>query len=738
MVRRMSTLAIFAFQIGIPAAFVASAWAAYAAAQNPLAALANEAKEKAAETALTKVLNDNLPLTLDAKDVYPTVTTLPGGPFNPKPLQLTADQLDQPLPPGDYTINTLDFCSEYSVHQPGAGTAYVLGPYEGKAAGAIGALIWRGTEQYNIASGNLQAVSWAIQSGLTYDQMPKSYQAIIDQVIPDQKSEITGDFVTNLENTYNDLAKAASLPPLDTILAKLGEPGQLALDAERQRQILTAQNTSDELKQQTLFQGQESGIYTPVSAESGPWTERVAGQVYMKLLIAGGNMATNNVMEIRVMPSPTANAQLQSGGPRLVRAGYGEGQVTPAMDNAPITITTIMQGILGYSMGKGAQALGQVAQLLKALEKLNPLGVTPAEAAGPETPPKAPVNAPAPPATVATGAPPDTNPASPPAPQGAAPSGAAQAASTNQKNFRFASCSGDITSNQLYSAYSNLYSSSSTFKNEMDLIKNQVFVLVVDGLNSDLGKSYQTKATNAYCYIANHHPCSGLGVPPSGDFAFTYIPSAQNGGDIRVVISAQNLLYNVYDHKSDTAMVGTPVACGVTDNRTIENMSIQRLLAYELGQNAKGLSGSAQFPEQPDETDTNGIMDDLGEPTDNIPDQGQACAIMSGTAYCSDARICALGSVTNCENKSCAVKIIPGASSEEEASQARASKIQSGIFDIRQGFLHMGADPPFADIFDGTGQPVGQYKCTDLGNQNTDKTMPDCAQFKVPKCPQTH
>ena len=106
-------------------------------AQNPFTALEDAAKEKAAEAALTKVLNDNLPLKLDAKDVYPTVTTLPGGPFSPKPLQLTADQLDHPLAPGDYTINTLAFCSEYSVHQPGAGVAYVLGPYEGKAIGLV-------------------------------------------------------------------------------------------------------------------------------------------------------------------------------------------------------------------------------------------------------------------------------------------------------------------------------------------------------------------------------------------------------------------------------------------------------------------------------------------------------------------------------------------------------------------------------------------------------------------------
>jgi hypothetical protein len=343
-------------------------------AQNPFTALEDAAKEKAAEAALTKVLNDNLPLKLDAKDVYPTVTTLPGGPFSPKPLQLTADQLDQPLPPGDYTINTLDFCSEYSVHQPGAGVAYVLGPYEGKAAGAIGALIWRGTEQYGIAPQSLQAVSWAIQSGLTYNQMPKSYQAIVDQVIPDLKNQITGDFVANLESTYNDLAKTAKLPPLDTILAKLGAPGRLALDAERQRQILTSQNTSDELKQQTLFQGQESGVYTPVKAETGPWTERIKGQVYMKLLIAGGNMASNNVMQIRVMPPPATTAENSPRGPHLVRAKYDPGQAAAAeSDGFVASITNIMEGLLGYAQGQGAQALGQVAALVKAV-----LGATPA------------------------------------------------------------------------------------------------------------------------------------------------------------------------------------------------------------------------------------------------------------------------------------------------------------------------------------------------------------------------
>jgi len=342
-----------------------AALAGFCAAQNPLAALEDAAKEKAAETAIETLLNNQLPLTLNANDVYPTVANLPGGPFNPQPLKLTADELNQPLAPGDYTINTLDFCSEYSVHAPGAGVAYVLGPYEGKAAGAIGALIWRGTVQYQINPNSLQAVSWAIQSGLSYTQMPKTYQGIIDQVIPDYKSEINGDFVSNLETTYNSLAQGAKLPPLDTILAKLGKPGELALSAERQRAILTAQNTNDQLREQTLFQGQQSGLYTPVKAENGPWTERVKGQVYMKLLIAGGNMTTTNVMQIRVMPPPSVNARNNGSNPHLVRAAYGEPQTAPAGEGSGTTPTSLMQGSLGYSQGQGAQALGQVPVVSK-------------------------------------------------------------------------------------------------------------------------------------------------------------------------------------------------------------------------------------------------------------------------------------------------------------------------------------------------------------------------------------
>jgi hypothetical protein len=345
------------------------------AIQNPLEAIAQAAKQKAAEDAMTTLLNNQLPLTLNANSVFPTVNDLPGAPFQPTALQLTTADLDKPLPPGDYTIPMMAFCSEYSVHRPGVGVAYVLGPLEGKAASAIGALYWRGLLQYNLTPEQLETVGWAIQSGFTYAEMPQSYQAVIAQVIPDFESDLSGDFLDNLESTYQASAKSANLPPLDQVLAKLGKPGELALSAEQQQVVLKEKDTNDQVKDQTLFQGQDNTVYTPVNAEIGPWTERIPGVAYMRLQIEGGNLQGNNVMQIRIMPNAgTSTAELNNdgrtgahSGARFVRASYSPGQVAvgPAAQMLP-TLTNLVEGIIGYSMGAGAQALAQVPALPKA------------------------------------------------------------------------------------------------------------------------------------------------------------------------------------------------------------------------------------------------------------------------------------------------------------------------------------------------------------------------------------
>lgn len=346
---------------------------------NPLGQLGEQLKQKTAERTISTLLDNSLPLKLDANAVYPTVTAPPGGRFAPQPLTLTTADLDRPLPPGDYTVNMLAFCTEYSVHRPGAGVAYRLGPLQGKAAAAIGDLLWRGTLQKNLPPQQLQAVSWAIQSGLRYDQMPKTYQSVIDNVIPDRRNELNGDFFQSLEDSYNNLAKGTKLPPLQQMLGGMGKPGQLALSADRQRQALLKQNTTDQIKEQTLFAGQESGVYTPVRAEEGPWTEKIPGVAYLRYQIAGGTMARNNLMQIRILPQArrgqTANdfGHRPSGSlfpaPRLLYAGIVAKPVSflpsaatpapaPQTETPPATSPeSLISGSIGCAVGQGAQCL---------------------------------------------------------------------------------------------------------------------------------------------------------------------------------------------------------------------------------------------------------------------------------------------------------------------------------------------------------------------------------------------
>lgn len=311
-------------------------------------------EQKATEEALGKILDNELPLKLDATTVYPTVATLPGGPFQPTLLQLSSADLDRPLPPGDYTVNALAFCTEYSVHQPGAGTAYELAPLQGRAVGAITTLLWRGTTELHRPAQQLQAVSWAIQSGLRYEQMPKPYQAVIDSVIPEYKGQLNGNFLQHLQDTYQAAAKATKLPPLEQILGGLGQPGQLGLSAMRQQQILLRQDTTDQLREQTLFRGQESGVYKPVKAEEGPWSERIAHVAYMRYRIVGGNMASNNVIEIRILSS--GMRAWNNLPPGFVRVIYGP-QLAQAQGGAATTPRAMLAGTTGVPVGRGAQIL---------------------------------------------------------------------------------------------------------------------------------------------------------------------------------------------------------------------------------------------------------------------------------------------------------------------------------------------------------------------------------------------
>jgi hypothetical protein len=283
------------------------------------------------EQGLAKAIGNTLPLNLNANDAFPTVeeTQLPGGEFHGDLLEPTDVNLLKPLPPGDYVVRTMAYCSEYSVHRPGQGTAYKLGPVEGTQAETISNVLWRGTVAGK-PPGELQAISWAIQSGVTYDRMPGPYKADIDSLIPEYKSKLAGDWVDEAEQGYNSIARNPAnavrqslgpagqyiplpnlqAPPLEQVLAKMGPPGRAMLDAQRQRKIFLANLRNEELREQVLFSGQGSRL-PPVPATGGPWTVMIPNVAYVRFVVHGGNMREDNELQIRIVSRQAALANVR-------------------------------------------------------------------------------------------------------------------------------------------------------------------------------------------------------------------------------------------------------------------------------------------------------------------------------------------------------------------------------------------------------------------------------------------
>lgn len=276
--------------------------------------------QQIASEAIGKALDNELPLKLDAQTVYRFTPVLPGGPFQPRRLVLTTEILLNPLPPGDYSIPVIAMCTQYSEHRPGQGIRYDIGPAQGKHAEAIITLLWRGMFDGQ-PQGHLQGVAWTIQSGTPYGLMPVSFQKTIDRLIPDFKKQLGGNFIQKIDGTYQTYARLnPRFPTFAALLGALGKPGQLALTAKQQQDILLQQNMDDRLKEQTLWAGQNHAIYTPERAEEIPWTVAIPNAAYMRFKVVEGNLGTNT-LELRVLRPQ--NASLPNGGYLLSTAQAG-------------------------------------------------------------------------------------------------------------------------------------------------------------------------------------------------------------------------------------------------------------------------------------------------------------------------------------------------------------------------------------------------------------------------------
>ena len=224
------------------------------------------------------------------------------------------------------------------------GLSYKIAPLEGKSAKILTALMARAAAA-DIEFHPLQVLIWNIHAGLTYDKMSGESRQLVDRLIPEYRGELNEDLFAS-GGVSKLLKKCPFCPKIPT------EPKEVDEFTQRYRHIQDYlqryANNFDKLQERFVN-------VLPGDAPASPTTwSRVNPRVYMRL--TGGRIFGEMAnLEIRVLPSNTAQARTLPSEPRLINASFGEASPVGTGDPAAVPF-----GAISYPNG-GSQALGVVA-----------------------------------------------------------------------------------------------------------------------------------------------------------------------------------------------------------------------------------------------------------------------------------------------------------------------------------------------------------------------------------------
>jgi len=261
-------------------------------------------------SALRKTLHDEAPI-LASTDLFPTVDALPGAAFRPGGdaraiFRHIASSRDGTvaLAPGDYQIAVATFCMKARAHSPN-GNTFRLARLQGKSADIITALNSRAVGS-GIPQSDIQTLSWDLQAGMKYEEIPARTRGVLDRLIPEFKPRLTQSYYERVQSTWAHLSSTVpGLPSLDASLSRMGDVGNT---------ILTLKHTRDELlADSNNFNALSSALAPPTARQNStgtPWSQTGNG-VYERLLNEGTFMGPGT-LQIRVAGNPSAGQATRS------------------------------------------------------------------------------------------------------------------------------------------------------------------------------------------------------------------------------------------------------------------------------------------------------------------------------------------------------------------------------------------------------------------------------------------
>jgi hypothetical protein len=140
---------------------------------------------------MEKVFQQDAPIKSPELNPYTIIQKLHGPFFDLNKINQNEMTYDESgnllLSPGDYVIPVMTYCMVQSGKSPN-GHIYSLSKTTGKRAHIIRELNLKAAPTFSFE--DIQIVSWSLQAGLSYNEMTKESQRIIDEIIPEFKPQL--------------------------------------------------------------------------------------------------------------------------------------------------------------------------------------------------------------------------------------------------------------------------------------------------------------------------------------------------------------------------------------------------------------------------------------------------------------------------------------------------------------------------------------------------------------------
>ncbi len=250
---------------------------------------------------LEKILVQENPIDPPERSTYPLAQMLPGNFFEPRKTIRSVFTYDSKgqfvLSPGDYVFPVMTYCMNSLASSP-AGHIYSLSQLVGKRSKIIRELNLLGPAKY--FADEIQMVSWGILNGLSYEELGKLGQEMVETVIPHYETELKESIITQIERKWNQASSLSGgiLPSFnestETFEESLGEIG---------KRIKAMREYRDRLREVGYDYAQLSEMVDTATGSGvrgdTPWS-KVSNNVYARF-VTEGSFGEIGYIQVRVL-----------------------------------------------------------------------------------------------------------------------------------------------------------------------------------------------------------------------------------------------------------------------------------------------------------------------------------------------------------------------------------------------------------------------------------------------------